>query len=450
MQFYPNKIIYQNLSAYPRVICIQVPNLTVSMVSLWFQAGSRYSPPRREGLAHLFEHLFISRTRQYPKKQDFLAETERQGLVYGAFTGKELVSYRLICAPGGEQLALSHLIKAYETATFSQTALKQEKLVVQNEEERNRANPSFYIGRLADRNLWPKSELSKDVFGSDKSLERITLKDLKSFRRRFYQPNNMTVVVITPRWLKPKIIRDEMDHYVSQEGRVFPRMKPLRPWKGGVSLGGSASFLPHSSPQSGEVLRREIKFSPVKKQFLEHREIEDTIVNVSYRLKALSFKKRVIMDFIAYYLASGWVSVLVQELRLKLGLTYWVEAERLSLADAGFLRFKFTTKPDQVKRTIKVIRTEAGKLRLKKLSAKTLTLHKKAILARILLGISNPYRMLNYYGQFARKTEEKVYLFNKVVKIIRGLTGEEILKVANEHLDNEQISVAMIGKGGEA
>jgi len=49
-------------------------------------------------------------------------------------------------------------------------------------------------------------------------------------------------------------------------------MKPLLPWKGGVSLGGSASFLPHSSPPSESegrgILRREIKFqaSSIKSQ----------------------------------------------------------------------------------------------------------------------------------------------------------------------------------------
>ena len=43
-------------------------------------------------------------------------------------------------------------------------------------------------------------------------------------------------------------------------------MKPLRPWKGGVSLGGSASFLPHSSPplEGRGILRREIKLEDLE------------------------------------------------------------------------------------------------------------------------------------------------------------------------------------------
>ena len=415
MQFCRHKIIYQDLSAYPRVICIQVPNLTVSVASLWFQAGSRYSPPEKEGLAHLFEHLFILRTKQYPRKQDWLVETEQKGLVYNAFTGRELVNYRLTSVPGNEQHTLNHLIKTYESAIITAMALKQEKSVVRNEEKRSRANPSIYIWRLADQGLWPNSELSKDVFGSEKSIQRITLEDIKNFRKEFYQPNNMTVVVITPRVLNAKIIRREVDHYTPQEERVFPR----------------------------------IRFLPVKKRVFEHRKIEDTIISVSYRLMSLSFKERVIMNFIANYLASSWVSVLIQRLRLERGLTYWVRSERCNLHDTGYLRFNYTAKRNQVDKTIEVVKKEMTKLRSQKLSKTALAIHKKAILTRILLGINNPYRILNYYAQFVQQAEKKIHLFNEKIQIIKQLTEKEILKIADEHLDDEQISVAMVGRNSE-
>lgn len=412
MQFCQHKIIHTRLSAYPKIICLNVPNLTVSIVVLWFQAGSRYSPPKKEGLAHLFEHLFICRTRRYPKKQDFLVEMEQKGLVYSAYTGKELVGFNLLSAPGNEQQAIRYLIEAYKTAIITEKDLRQEKLVVRNEEKRNKVNPSLYILRLADQGIWPNLDLSRDIFGSEKSIHNITLEDIKDYRKKLYQPNNMTVIILTPRGLEIERIKHEVGHFSPQEGRAFPKTR----------------------------------FWEVKKQIFEQREIEDTIISFSYRLNGLPYKERVMMGFVAEYLTGGWASVLIQKLRFQLGLTYWVQSEQYSTDDAGYLRFKYTINPEKLEKTIKIIKKEVNKLRSKKITKTVLAIHKKAILTKTLVGINNPYKLLTYYGQFAKQTERKIYLFNEAIQIIQELTGEDILRLANKHFDDKQISVATIGR----
>ncbi len=412
MKFCQQKIIYSNFSTYPRIICVQVPNLAISVVSLWFQAGSRYSPEGKEGLAHLFEHLFISRTKRYPEKQGFLAEIEKKGFLYNAYTGTELVAYHLSCIPGNERQVMRYLLEIYESSIFTRKALRQEKSIVLNEEKRNRSNPSLYIRRLADRGIWPDSELSRDIFGSKESIQNINLQNIKDYKRKFYRPNNMTVVIITPQKLKTGVLKRVVDNYGSLSGCFFSKIKLL----------------------------------PPKKQVIEHRDLEDTIINISYRIKGLSFKERVVIDFIASYLASGWTSILIQKLRLDLGLTYWVKSKTQYISDSGFLCFGYTVSREQAKKTINIIKKEVGKLRSKNLSEKLLSVHKKIFLTRALVNINNPYKILSYYGQFSTSKEREVCSFGKAVRIIESLTPEKIVEVARNFLKDRQISVAMIGE----
>lgn len=402
-----------NLSSSPRIICIRTPNLYNSIVSLWFQAGSRYVPKGKDGLAHLFEHLFISSNKKYPEKKIFLLEMEKAGLLYNAYTFKDLVTYYFVCSKGSEMLALEQLIEAYQTTIITQKALNHEKKVVENEERRNRASPSSYIWRLVYHSVWQKTKLASDTLGLPQAINSITLKDLENFRKRFYQPNNISVVIVTPQNLKPEKIQQILN--------------PLGKYK-------SLQF-------------SNTKFLPVKTSIHESRSIENNIhVAIAYRYNSLSFKERVIMQFIDHYLAGGSSAMFIQKLRYELGLTYWVNSRIFNTYDSGFIGFYYTVKKEEFEYSVNMIKKEIRELISKKMGTETLRNHKKPFFVKIGNILSNLHNLFYYYGRFVLSSRNHINLYKEVVDIIDELSPEDIQNVAAKHLNHENFTIATIGK----
>lgn len=406
-----HRIIYSRFSLYPRLICVQAPKLNNAVTALIFQAGSRYSPFQKEGLAHLFEHLFISRTKAYPRKQDFFFNTEKKGFVYNAYTGKRLVNYYLLSVPGNEEDSLNYLLKSYKTSLINKESLKQEKLIVRREENRNRINPSLYIHRLVDQAIWPNIDFSRDVFGSEASINNINLDDIKKYQQNFYQPNNLTILILSPRLVNLKKIKDLTNQFNSQKGKTFAKTK----------------------------------LSAIKKEINEYRKIEDVLVNVSYRLPGLEYKDRVRLDFITNILAGGWNSILIRKLRLEQFLTYWVQKEYFSTLETGYLILKYNVSKNKLKETLRIIKDEVQKLHSKEILEKDLNIYKKINLTKFLTMISNPYRLLIYYSQFADSNEKKAYSLNEAVRLINQLDQEAILKLSKKCLNYKELSMVTIG-----
>ena len=406
-----HQVLYSKLSSRPGVVLVKVPNISTSIASLWFQAGSRYVQPGKDGLSHLFEHLFIVSNKRYPEKKEFLVETEKTGLLYKAYTFRDLVTYYFVCSPGNEILALRQLIDAYRTSIITQKLLNHEKKVVENEEKRNHVTPANYIWRLVSRALWQKTDLASDTLGLPQTINSITLQDIRSFQKRFYQPNNMSILVITPQDL-------ELD-------KIQPILSPLGKYK-------TMKF-----PRS--------KFFSVKKTIHENREIENLHVALAYRYDALSFKERVTMHFISYYLTGGWSAKLIQSLRTELGLTYWVNGTIFNTYDSGFMGFYYTVKKGDFKHTINLVKNEVKKVRSKKIKARSLENYKRLFLVITGRILDNPYRLFYYYGRFILPSRNHIYLYKEIVDIIRKLTPEEIQKVAIKHLKEKNSTVATIG-----
>lgn len=386
-----HQIIYQNYSRSPRTIIVKVPNLSTSIVSLWFQAGSRYSSKDKDGLSHLFEHLFLVHNSNYVTKSNFLEDMENNGYIYNAYTAKDLVNYHFICAIGNEIAALKELLHAYKTIDISEKQLQYEKKIIKNEEERNRMSPAKYIWRLADQELWKNTNLSSDTFGTTRTQNNITLTDINNFRKLLYRQNNMTIIILTP-----------LD----------------------ISCESFLNIIEFNDEK--KVQFESIMFSTLHKEIQNYNSSENYNVIVSYRSKELSFEKRVLMDFVAHYLAGGWSSRLIQQLRLEKNITYWVNSKVYNSYDASSLQFYYTVRGKSFNQSIEIITQEMEKLRTIPMGQETLENMKRSFMIKQLIKMNNPYEALGYYGRFALTSEKKVRIFDEYIHILDQINSISI------------------------
>lgn len=172
-----------------RVILHQ-DNLTpLVAVNLLFQAGSKFDPPNRSGLAHLFEHLMFSGT---PNVPDFDEPIQMAGAENNAFTNSDYADYysygpyqnleTLLWIEADRLANLQVSAKAFRT---------QQKVVI---EELNESCLNEPYGDIWHHLLpaiykkhpyrWPTIGLTAEEIGG------IKLKDVKDFYRQYYNVGN--------------------------------------------------------------------------------------------------------------------------------------------------------------------------------------------------------------------------------------------------------------------
>ncbi|MBW8369208.1 MAG: insulinase family protein [Arenimonas sp.] len=171
----------------------------VVAVVLAARVGSAREQPGRTGFAHLFEHLFFLDSENLgPGGLDRMSARIGGSGANGS-TSFDITDY-LQTVPND---ALEKMIWAeadklgYFINTVTDTVLAKEKQVVKNEKRQSVDNvPYGHVYGVILENLYPKGHpYSWPVIGSLADLDAATLEDVRGFYRRWYTPNNSTLVI---------------------------------------------------------------------------------------------------------------------------------------------------------------------------------------------------------------------------------------------------------------
>lgn len=171
----------------------------VVAVVLAAHVGSAREEPGRTGFAHLFEHLFFLDSENLgPGGLDAMSARIGGSGANGS-TSRDLTDY-LQTVPND---ALEKMIWAeadklgYFINTVTDAVLAKEKQVVKNEKRQSVDNrPYGHTGAVISSALYPADHpYNWEVIGSLADLDAATLSDVQNFYRRWYTPDNATLVI---------------------------------------------------------------------------------------------------------------------------------------------------------------------------------------------------------------------------------------------------------------
>lgn len=171
----------------------------VVAVELMAHVGSAREIAGRTGFAHLFEHLLFLESENLGKGGLDKMSARIGGSGANGSTSRDRTNY-LQTVPND---ALEKMIWAeadklgWFINTVTDPVLAKEKQVVKNEKRQSYDNrPYGFNQQIIDRNLYPKDHpYNWQVIGSLEDLQNATLEDVKTFFRKWYVPNNSTLVL---------------------------------------------------------------------------------------------------------------------------------------------------------------------------------------------------------------------------------------------------------------
>lgn len=167
-------------------------------VAMTFHVGSAREVPGKTGFAHLFEHLFFLDSENLgPGGLDQLMT--RVGSSTNGSTSTDRTNYfEVVPTDGLEKTLWAEADKlGFFINTVTESVVAKEKQVVKNEKRQGVDNqPYGHNSYVVDQALYPEGHPYKwQVIGSLADLESATLEDVVDFHRKWYGPNNATLVV---------------------------------------------------------------------------------------------------------------------------------------------------------------------------------------------------------------------------------------------------------------
>lgn len=391
---------------------IHVPRVPYSLISYWFKAGSCFDPDNRGGLAHMIEHLYMSKASVSLDGHRLLEYFESNGMLYSAFTGKEWTYYYLFQTPDKTIRALEELQEGLQLFNPTLGEIEAEKQIISDEINRLTNNSSFYIHTLANKGTWPNSQLGRETLGSVDSVAKITTEDVLMFLDRHYTKTKPYILILTP-----EVKADKLEAKITN----IRNNRHSFNFKAAQNVSKPLPFI------------------------VSYQKSEHLKVAISFLLNNLSETNIAIIDFISYYLANGGVSKLNRRLRFKQHSTYWVNSYTMYFEKTGCLRIVFSVNKKLINSSLYTVFDEIDKLKSASFLSTNLMPYKQAMKVRLLKKYLQPEALLGFYSQCITTNLKTPRLLQTYLQTIDVISTSDVQRIAIQYFKHNSLSVAIIG-----
>ena len=202
-------------------------------VNLTYHVGSRHENYGETGMAHLLEHLMFKGT---PTTPNVWAEFTRRGLSANGSTWFDRTNYFASFAANEDNLRwfLSWHADAMVHSFIAKKDLDSEMTVVRNEMERGENDPGRILYQKTLAQMFDWHNYGKDTIGARSDVENVDISRLQDFYRRYYQPDDATLVV-SGRFDAAQVLRWVQEYFgpIPKPKRTLPPLYTLDPVQDG-------------------------------------------------------------------------------------------------------------------------------------------------------------------------------------------------------------------------
>ena len=197
----------------------------VVVSQIWYKVGSSYEHNGITGISHVLEHMMFKGTKRHPAGE-FSRIIAENGGRENAFTGRDYTAYF-------QQLEKSRLPISFEMEadrmrhlTLPDEHFKKELAVVIEERQmRTEDKPRGLAYEQFNATAYTSSPYQQPVIGWMDDLKNLSVDDLKPWYKRWYSPNNATLVVVGD-------VDPDAVHKLAKQhfGKIPPsELKPIKP-----------------------------------------------------------------------------------------------------------------------------------------------------------------------------------------------------------------------------
>ncbi|MFY0593728.1 M16 family metallopeptidase [Roseivirga sp.] len=390
-----------------RIIHKEVPSTKIVHCGFVLDIGSRDEREDQLGIAHFWEHMAFKGTKKR-KAFHILNRLDSVGGELNAYTTKEKICFYASALEKHMESAFELLQDITFDSIFPEKQIENERGVILEEMSLYHDSPEDAIQDEFDNVVFKDHPLGKNILGTTSSVKSFHRNDFKEFLKE--NLNTEGVVFSCVGNVPLKKVKRLADKY-------FGDIPYLKAERNRLSFG---LYEPKT-----EIIKRNIT------------QAHCAIGTTAY---ALGDKKRLPFFMLMNILGGpGMNSRLNLALREKYGFVYNIEASYHPYSDTGLFAIFYGTELSQVARSKKLIAKELKLLRDKSLG--TLQLHKgkEQLIGQLAMAEENNASLMLMMGKSILDLN-KVHSLEGIFKRIRSITSAELQDIANEALQEEEMS----------
>ena len=383
-----------------RVIHLPSPSQVV-YCGYQIAAGTRDERSGEEGLAHFCEHMTFKGTQRRHALQ-IINALEGVGGELNAFTNKEDTVFYAAISKEHFPKAVDLLTDIVFHSTYPQHEIEKEVEVICDEIESYNDSPAELIYDEFENILFEGHPLGHNILGQAKHIRTFTTEDALRFVRRCYRPDKTIFFVY-----------GDID---------FKRLiKTLK----NADLPEKSDSLTHQD------LMKEPE-SSIDNIITRHRGTHQAHVMIGTRGYRYDDPRRLKLYLLNNILGGpGMNARLNLSLRERRGLVYTVESTMVCYGDTGLWSIYFGCDHHDVKRCLRLVRTELDRMMQKPLSARQLSAAKRQLKGQIAIACDNREQFALDFGKsYLHHGQERN--LEALYRHIDTITAEEILQTACE------------------
>mgnify|MGYP003630534048 FL=1 len=398
-----------DLSNGMHVILHQDKSAPVVITSVMYHVGAKDEQPDRTGMAHFFEHLLFEGSKNIPNGEWFKMVSSNGGRNNANTTDDRTYYYEIFPSNKLElglwlesERLLHPIIKQDGVDTQNEVVKEEKRLSVDN-------RPYSRFLEYVKENMFKKHPYKGTTIGKMEHLDAATLEEFLAFNKKFYVPNNATLVVAGDIDLKTtkKLIEDYFG--------------PI--------------------PRGNDIVRSFPKEDPITETITAtgyDPNIQIPAIMAAYRTPSMKTRDSRVLDMISSYLSGGRSSVLYKKLVDTKKMALEAGAINLSQEDYGtYILFGLPQGETKLEDIVKEIDEEVVKIQTDLISEKAYQKLQNQFENNYVNSNSSVEGIANSLARYNVLFGD-TNLINTEIDIYRSITREEIREVAKKYLNPNQ------------
>jgi predicted Zn-dependent peptidase len=388
---------------------LHVPSASaISHACIIVNSGSRDETETQSGLAHFIEHLVFKRTEKRNTNQ-ILNRLESVGADLNAYTTKEYTCIHASFLNPYLDRTLELFNDIVFHSTFPEDEMEKEKGVILDEIASYLDQPEEAIYDDFEDLVFADHPLGRNILGTTESVNQLNRQDITDFMLANYHTDKIIIAVLG-NYTLAKAVKIAEKYYsdipenLHQSARKAPGIAPVitraeqKPISQAHTMIGSQAYSLHHPYKTGLLLLNNL------------------------------------------LCGTGMSSVLNLQIREKHGIAYSIESGYSPLSDTGIFTLYFGTDKEKTNKALSLIYREFQKLREKPLTEVQLQKAKNKFIGQIALGEENRIGLIISMAK-SLIDYDKIDSLDTVFKKIEAVTTADMAQIANEMLEEKNLSV---------
>ncbi len=385
----------------------------VATIQYWVMVGSADEEPSERGISHLIEHMAFKGTERRGVGK-IAAEVEGLGGQINAYTSWDETVFHVTVPSIATVQGLDILTDAVLRPVIDPKELALEKQVVIEEILEGEERPERKSSKLIFATAYSDSPYKYPVIGYREIVEKFTQADILSFRKKWYVPENMFLLIVGD--VNAESLRKELESMTSD-------LKPIGLFR---------------TPRSVEPVQRQIR-SALERD----RNSRETRLNIAFHIPSVKGNDVNALDLTGDLLGARDNSRLVRVLKKEKGLVNSIAAYAYTPKDPGLMLISATLDSKNLEIVTKAIMDELNQVAKQSPASEELERAKVHIESQHIYARETVQGTARSIGNFKADMGDPVYE-EKYLKLNAAVTPDQISTVVERYLRPPNVSLSVL------